>query len=138
MVTPLVIDGKLNLDAVISRADLVPFAEFVSENKPQLENVFDRQVREDVRTKPTRQLNDFLATMGLKLVNAGTRRSEGDKVYDYRLDPERIEIMQSVVDDRVAAKGWEWLAQQNGWPPQRSSKTRRFSSDDYEEDDDDI
>jgi hypothetical protein len=57
-------------------------------------------VRGDYKTKPVKQLGEFLKLIALKTMKSGTDQTNNDKKYLYRLDDVMIECNDEVINRR--------------------------------------
>lgn len=113
--TPLFKAGTFDATVTIDQGDLGAFVQFATDNKAVLENLLDLDIRSDLALKPVQQLSAVLKLVGLKLVQAGTRRETGQKIYRYRLDQSALDRVQGLVAARARKKGWTFLYETNGW-----------------------
>jgi hypothetical protein len=113
--TPLLVRGELQQDAIINQQLLRPFAEFLLTNKAAVENKLGTEVRGDVERKATRMLNDILGLIGLKVVNVGNTKVAGQRVYNYALDGETLQAVTSIAARRKSEKAWDSMALRHGW-----------------------
>ena len=82
---------------VVVATGLADFARACRENQTVIEEVLDDNLRGDIREKPVRQLNRFLARVGLKLKLVRTEKTaDGGKLRYYSLDPGLVERMTSL------------------------------------------
>jgi hypothetical protein len=113
--TPLMRDGVLAPTTTLTMADLGELAGAMLENKPIIENVLEVEVRADVDTKPTRQLNEILKLIGLRCEPLKKKKAKDTMIYPYRLDQARYDQMLRLVDKRRATDGWRAIYEMHGW-----------------------
>jgi len=117
--TPVLKDGRFDLEAAISSDDLKAFSEDSLKLKPIVENLLDVEVRRDVRTKPMTQLNAILKTIGLRCVKAKKTRAHtvagGRSIRFYILDREVFERMSTLVEVRKKLDPWQAVYEIHGW-----------------------
>jgi hypothetical protein len=77
----------------------VKFVKFVNAHKAAIETQLC-PVRGDYKTKPVKQLGEFLKLIALKTVKSGTDQTNNDKKYLYRLDDVMIEFNDEVINRR--------------------------------------
>jgi hypothetical protein len=88
MLTPLMIEGRLNPEAVLEQSRLGEFADTLVRHKAVVETHLGIEVRRDAQNKPVQQLGRILRLLGLKLEPLDTKKQGGKKTYQYRLEPE--------------------------------------------------
>ena len=110
--------GKNGLDfhIVIQHSDLTDFADALVRQKAVIETHLGLEVRSDVKTKPIQQLNGILKLIGLRLEPLRPQKSNGRKVYQYRLDAESLARLRAVIEARKAVSPNEFASGQYGQP----------------------
>jgi hypothetical protein len=61
------------------------------------------------------QLNLVLKLIGLRAVKTRTTKNGSQKVYLYKLDPDRLDRMTSIVAARQASNAWDAVYRIYGW-----------------------
>jgi hypothetical protein len=79
MLTPLMIEGRLNPEAVLELSRLGEFADTLVRHKAVVETHLGFEVRRDVKAKPVQQLGRILRLLGLRLERCGSNKREGQK-----------------------------------------------------------
>ena len=112
----LFVDGQLRSERVFSKADLVPFVDFVREHKAQIEAQLEMAIRADLRTKPLQVLGRFLKLIGLRVVKDRTsRRKSAKKTYFYRLNSQALKRAREVAKQRTDSHdGWDYVHELHG------------------------
>jgi hypothetical protein len=110
----------------VRSSDLDEFVSFVQANRAQIENALSMEVRRDIQSKPMTQLNLVLKLVGLTAMKAGSMKEGSHKVYLYKLDPERLALMTSIVAARQAAKAWDAVYRIYGWDPANDPKDQDY------------
>jgi hypothetical protein len=117
--TPLLIHGRFDPEAVVATDDLRGFAEETVRLKHNVETQLKIEVRRDVQAKPTSQLNAILKKIGLRCVEVGKTRAkavaDGRAVRHYRLDRGALERMTELVVLRKERDPWVTLYEIHGW-----------------------
>jgi hypothetical protein len=114
--TPVMRGAAWNADVVFDGDQLAEFARFAKENKAALENLLGIEIRRDLASKPMSQLKSVLGLIGLDLLNAGTTKIDGRKLYRYRLDSEALSRIKAVQAARKRTTAWRFMAELHGWP----------------------
>jgi hypothetical protein len=97
--TPIYEDGTFIKDRIFNTDDLSKFVKFVNAHKAAIETQLC-PVRGDYKTKPVKQLGEFLKLIALKTMKSGTDQTNNDKKYLYRLDDVMIECNDEVINRR--------------------------------------
>lgn len=80
--------GELDANRTVTMDSLQSFAKYCNnvQIKIKIERLLEMEVRKDLKSKPTSQLNAFLGLLGLKLVKTKTISKGDKKIYEYGLD----------------------------------------------------
>jgi hypothetical protein len=95
-VTGLTDANGLNREAQVRTESLRPFARVVERNRVLFEEVVGQPVRSDIRLNPVRQLNAYLALLGLKLEQSARRKKAGVITRSYGWDLEQFDLMNDL------------------------------------------
>ena len=95
-------EGRLNSEAVLEQSRLGEFADTLVRHKAVVETHLGIEVRRDAQNKPVQQLGRILRLLGLKLEPSDTKKQEGQKTYQYRLEPKSLASMKAIVQARKA------------------------------------
>jgi hypothetical protein len=79
MLTPLMIEGRLNPEAVLEQSRPGEFADTLVRHKAVVETHLGIEVRPDVKAKPVQQLGRILRLLGLRLERCGSTKREAKK-----------------------------------------------------------
>ena len=86
-------DGEMLRDKPLRSSDLDGFKSMCSKNRVMIEDVMKSSMRADFMTNPVRQLNVFLAEIGLSIVKLKKQRF-GDKTnISYTIDDDQLKLM---------------------------------------------
>ena len=99
MQTPFYKDGTFFKERIFNTDDLSKFVKFVNAHKAAIETQLC-PVRGDYKTKPVKQLGEFLKLIALKTMKSGTDQTNNVKKYLYRLDDVMIECNDEVINRR--------------------------------------
>ena len=97
--TPIYKDGTFIKERIFNTDDLSKFVKFVNAHKAAIETQLC-PVRRDYKTKPVKQLGEFLKLIALKTLMIGTDQTNNDKKYLYRLDEVMIDCNDEVINRR--------------------------------------
>jgi hypothetical protein len=100
--TPLMSEGRLNSEAVIQQSDLAEFTKALLKHKAVIETHLGIDIRRDLQAKPVQQLGRILRLLGLRLEGCGSNKQEGQKTYQYRLEPKSLASLKAIVQARKA------------------------------------
>lgn len=98
--------GLYSLDA------LADFVAVCRDNRTVIEEVFAQPMRNDFAEKPVRQLNGFLARVGLVLKRAKTQKSLGRKIRHYTIPTDLLDTMMRLARSRLAVREREEAARE--------------------------
>jgi len=110
--TPIWNGSELLPSNVVCSDDLAGFISFMVANKARYETNFEKPLRSDIRDKPVSQMRTLLASLGLKIKEAGATTKAGKKHYRYALDSETLARMTDLMQRR-STDAWEALNSQN-------------------------
>jgi hypothetical protein len=102
MLTPLMIEGRLNPEAVLEQSRLGEFADTLVRHKAVVETHLGIEVRRDAQNKPVQQLGRILRLLGLKLEPLDAKKQGGKKTYQYRLEQKSLAGMKAIIQARKA------------------------------------
>lgn len=105
-------DGNIIVDGTMLSA----FVRFAADNKGAIENQLNIEVRRDLEKKPISQLKAVLRLVGLDLIKAEAVKRAGEKIYRYRLDPDKLKRARTVAEDRRRLRAWRFMAELHRWP----------------------
>lgn len=88
---------KLDAEKTVTVEDLKNFIDVCKKRRASIERLLDMEVRQDLKTKPTAQLNRFLALCGLKLANIKTVSRGDKKIYHYQLERESYDKAMGLI-----------------------------------------
>ena len=95
--------GAFDREALIDASMLGEFASYCYKSKAQLERLFEMSVRGSVRKDPIRQLQAVLKLLGLSLVKGRRDQSGGTSKSLYRLQTDRLDIVERWANRRSDA-----------------------------------
>lgn len=113
--TPIWSKGKFLPDVVYSTEDLRPFLQKAKDHKRSFEGQFELSTRRDVDKKVTQHLGSILGLVGLTQASAGSKKQGQRKIYQYHLDPTRLEFVKDLAATRSAVTPWTSLNQRLGF-----------------------
>lgn len=105
----------------VSASDLTEFTRVCRANRTMIEEIFSEAMRSDFEQKPVRQLNRFLARVGLSLDPTGTTKRSGTKVRHYSLDPDMVERMLRLARSYLAVEERKAMEREHAGPRRRHS-----------------
>nr|WP_247541475.1 MULTISPECIES: plasmid replication protein, CyRepA1 family [unclassified Bradyrhizobium] len=105
----------------VSTADLAEFTRVCRDNRTMIEEIFSEAMRSDFERKPVRQLNRFLARVGLSLDPTGTTKRCGIKVRHYSLDQDMVERMLRLTRSYLSVKERKEMEREEAAPKRKHS-----------------
>jgi hypothetical protein len=102
MLTPLMIEGRLNPEAVLEQSRLAEFDDTLVRHKAVVETHLGIDIRRDVKAKPVQQLGRILRLLGLRLERCGSNKRGGQKTYQYRLELKSLASLKAIIQARKA------------------------------------
>lgn len=94
------VNGKLELDKVVTMESLKPFKAYCGRAKLRIQRELEMAIRKDIKENPTQQLNDFLELCGLKVIRSKTISKGDTKIYEYQLDRKSYDMAMKLIDRR--------------------------------------
>ena len=90
-------NSAILVNKVIEGDGLAEFAELCLNNKERIAQLFDIDIRKDVRKKAAQQLGKLLKLMGITWQKVGTTKKEDNKVYRYMITRDVIDELDTVL-----------------------------------------
>lgn len=99
---PFYRDFVFRPDLTFSKADLLPFVEWVNGNRIAIQQQFNIAVHKGIDKNPVIQLRPFLDMVGLELTKLPKTRAGGTTVIPYQITQASFDLMMAITNQRKA------------------------------------
>jgi len=93
-------DSDFDTSAIITNDGLSVFVEKCKKQKVKIERVLGTSLRNDYARKPMQQLSLFLGMCGIKTMRLNPTKRNGQKIYQYKIDPVALGEIHEIVKRR--------------------------------------
>lgn len=95
-------DGDFDPNVKVNAESLSKFGKFCVKNSTRINRELKIDIRLDVENSPTKQLSTFLNLIGLSLIKAGQYERNRKRIYEYTIDPMKLEQASQIIKTRQA------------------------------------